>query len=177
MYASVVKSQPFRTKVIFRFFMTQDVSFLPVFSVFRPGELEKNTFRQIFPAKITFRVEVSDFAVTLPWSRSNGCAWFPDKFNNITGYFLCVFITLRTWYWLRLQQEQRIDCTHMHCRWTRAVLVRCTPRMMIKIISFACVLEVLRACSGFKWHLHGGPWIRKSFRKITGCDVIDWKRC
>lgn len=51
MYASVVKSQPFRTKVIFRFFMTQDVSFLPVFSVFRYEELEQNIFRQIFPSR------------------------------------------------------------------------------------------------------------------------------
>ena len=171
MYASVVKSQPFRTKVIFRFFMTQDVSFLPVFSVFRPGELEKNTFRQTFPSR---GVGVCRDSAVVPLKWMCLVSWQIQQHNRL---FLCVFITLRTWYWLRLQQEQRIDCTHMHCRWTRAVLVRCTPRMIIKIISFACVLEVLRACSGFKWHLHGGPWIRKSFRKITGCDVIDWKRC
>ena len=51
MYASVVKSQPFRTKVIFGLFMTQDVSFVPVFSVFRCEKLENNICRQTFPSR------------------------------------------------------------------------------------------------------------------------------
>ena len=130
-YTSVVKSQPFRTKVVFWFCMAQDVSFLHVFSVFRCKKLEKNAIRQMLSSR---GVEVHRDSTVASLKRIFLVSWQIQQYNRL---FLCVFITFCTWWWLRSQQEQRIDCTHLHCRRTRTVLVRRTSRMIMKIISFA----------------------------------------
>ena len=128
-YASVVKSQPFRTKVFFRFLWLKTSHFYR--SAFRCEKLEKNTIRQIFSSR---GVEVHRDTAVVPLKRMCLVSWQIQQHNRL---FLCVFITFCTSCWLRSQQEQRTDCTHLHCRRTRTLLVRRTPRMIMKIISFA----------------------------------------